>query len=470
MKKTKIIATLGPSTDKEGVLRGILEAGVDVVRFNMSHGDYAEHAGRMAQVKALREELGLPIAALLDTKGPEIRTGNFAEPVVLEEGQKFTLYTNDHPGDKDGCYITYAGLPRDVSIGQRILIDDGLVGMVVDSITDNEIRCTVQNGGKVSSHKGINCPETHFSMPYLSDKDRDDLSFGKEQGFDYIAASFVRCADDVRCLRYELDRIGWKSVKVISKIENAEGVANMDEIIALSDGIMVARGDMGVEIALEEIPVVQKQLIKKTVSVGKVVVTATQMLDSMIYNPRPTRAEATDVANAIYDGTTAIMLSGETAAGKYPVETVRTMASIAKRTESDIDYLKRFHNMQNIGDRTTTTAISHATVMTAQEIGAAAIVTLTESGFTARMVSRFMPRCLIIATTPNEGVCRQMNLLWGVMPMLVPEKNNTDELFAAAVEAAVKHDAIKRGDRLVLTAGLPLGSSGSTNMIKVQDV
>ncbi len=470
MRKTKIIATLGPSTDREGVLEQILKAGADVVRFNMSHGDHAQHAQRLAELRNISESLGMPVAALMDTRGPEIRTGVFPQPVVLQEGQKYTLTTRPVEGNEGICSISYAGLPEDISVGQRILIDDGLVGMTVDAVMDTEIVCTVHNTGKVSSNKGINCPGMHFSMPYVSNRDRADLQFGKEQDFEYIAASFVRSAEDVMALREELHKIGWTTVKIISKIENAEGVSNIDEIIQCSDAIMVARGDMGVEIALEELPAIQKDIIRKTVEKGRQVITATQMLESMINNPRPTRAEVTDIANAIYDGTSAIMLSGETAAGKYPVEAVETMARIAESTESDIDYKKRFHDIKTTAYKNITTAISHATVMTAHDLNIAAIVTVTESGWTARMVSRFRPECPIIAGTPNKRVWRQMNLSWGVTPVQIDEKESTTELFNAAAAAARQSGLVKSGDTVVITAGVPLGKTGNTNLIKVQEV
>lgn len=470
MRKTKIIATLGPSTDAEGVLRGIIEAGADVIRFNMSHGDHAQHAARMELLKSIRKEMGLPIATLMDTKGPEIRTGVFPEPVELTEGQKYTLTTRQLEGNIGICSISYAGLPDDVKPGQRILIDDGLVEMTVDAIVDTEIICTVLNSGRVSSNKGINCPGVHFSMPYISDRDRADLKFGMEQDFDYIAASFVRSAEDIAKLRAELDKIGWKGVKIIAKIENAEGVDNIDAIIEASDAVMVARGDMGVEIQLEEIPAIQKDMIKKTIQAGRQVVTATQMLESMIKNPRPTRAEVTDIANAIYDGTSAIMLSGETAAGKYPIEAVQTMSKIAETTENNINYEHRFHNMQIGDNRNITTAISHATVMTAHDLGSSAIVTVTESGWTARMVSRFRPKCHIIAGTPNERVWRQMNLSWGVYPVHMDEKTSTTELMQAAVDIAKRTGIVKLGDTVVITAGVPLGETGNTNLLKVSEI
>lgn len=469
-RKTKIIATLGPSTDAEGVVRELIESGVDVVRFNMSHGNHEQHRARFAQLDAIRRELGRPIAALLDTKGPEVRTGVFPEPATLVQGSKYTLTTRDVPGNEGICSISYPKLPKELAPGSRVLISDGLIELRVDAVVDTEIICTVINGGTISSNKGINCPGIHYSMPYLSERDRADLLFGKEMGFDYIAASFARSADDIRTLRAELERIGWHGVRIIAKIENAEGVANMQEILAVSDGVMVARGDMGVEIALEEIPILQKKLIKQTAGAGKQVVTATQMLESMIGNPRPTRAESTDVANAIYDGTSAIMLSGETAAGKYPVEAVRTMSTIATRTEADIHYQIRFKNFFDLDYRDITTAISHATVATSYDLGAKAIITVTKSGYTARMISRFRPACPIISCTPDERVWRQMNLSWGVKPMMIPEMTSTDDLFEAAVNAALESGLVSKGDVVVITAGVPIGVSGNTNLIRVATV
>ncbi|MBQ4313368.1 MAG: pyruvate kinase [Clostridia bacterium] len=470
MRKTKIIATLGPATDCEGVLQSIIEAGAEIVRFNMSHGDHAQHAARMAEVKRVREELGLPIATILDTRGPEIRTGLFAQPVILEDGQDFLLTTYERNGDETGCSISYAGLPGDVEVGQRILIDDGLVEMTVREFSDDEIVCTVVHGGKVSSNKGINCPGMHFSMPFLSEHDKADLLFGRSQGFDYIAASFVRSAGDIALMRAELERIGWNNVRIIAKIENDEGANHMEEIIAAADGVMVARGDMGVEIPFEEIPIIQKKIIKRTVLSGKQVITATQMLESMMNHSRPTRAEISDVANAIYDGTSVVMLSGETAAGKFPVEAVRTMVAIVERTENDIDYRGRYFKNPLGEFNNITTAISHATVMTAHDLGSSAIVTVTESGWTARMVSRFRPYCPIIACTPNRKVWRQMNMSWGVVPVMIEEKYSSDELLESAVKAALSSGIVQRGDSVVVTAGVPLGASGNTNMIRVVEV
>ena len=473
MRKTKIICTLGPATDDDNVLEKMMLAGMDVARFNFSHSSYDLHTKRLEQVIRLREKLSLPIAALLDTKGPEIRIGDFEseEGAVIKAGDEFILTTKECMGTAQKCYINYEGLPADVSVGTKILINDGLISMTVEKIDGCDIVCRVVDGGLLTNHKGVNVPGVSLNMPYLSSRDMADLQFGKESGFDFIAASFVRSATDVTILRNYIEAIGWKDVKIIAKIENSEGVENIDSIIEAADGIMVARGDMGVEIHFEQIPAIQKMIIQKVYEAGKIVVTATQMLESMITNPRPTRAEITDVANAIYDGTSAIMLSGESAVGAHPVEAVETMASIAKTTERDINYIKRFnHFYQQSGAKDITSAISHATVTTAHDLGASAIITVTKSGTTARMISKFRPHTQIIGATVSDKVWRQLNLSWGVKPVKCELKNNTDELFDHAVEVSLKANAIKRGEKVVITAGIPLGISGTTNMLKVQEV
>ncbi len=468
MRKTKIICTLGPSTDDEAVLRQLMLSGMDVARINMSHQNHEGHRARIAMVKKLREELGLPVAVLIDTKGPEIRLGAFKEPkVTLTAGETFVLTTRPVEGDDKTASISFDGLPADVRAGGRILIDDGLIELEVQKTTKTEIVCTVINGGVVSANKGINVPDVQLSMPFMSERDRADIAFACEEEADFIAASFTRRADDVLQIRQELERNNNHSIRIIAKIENAEGVANIDEILKVSDGIMVARGDLGVEIALEEIPNIQKTLIHKGYNAGLQVITATQMLDSMMKNPRPTRAETTDVANAIYDGTSAIMLSGETAAGAYPVEAVKTMARIAERTEQDINYRKRFSTRDVHDAPNVTNAISHATVTTAHDLGAAAIITVTKSGATARMISKFRPACPIICCTTNPITRRQMNLSWGVVPIMAEEKDNMDELFDHAVDCAVKAGYLSSGDLVVITAGAPLGVSGTTNLLKV---
>lgn len=468
MRKTKIICTLGPATDDINVLRELMLNGMDVARVNMSHQDHKAQKVRINAVKKLREELKLPVALLLDTKGPEIRTGVFnPNKVHLEKGQTFTLTTEDIVGDSTRCSISFKDLPKDVQNGSRILIDDGLIELRVTNITETDIECTVINGGVVSSNKGINVPGVRLSMPFISEKDRSDIKFAVEEGFEFIAASFTRTADDLRQLKAELEKNNCDTIRLIAKIENAEGVEKIDEIIDQSDGIMVARGDLGVEIPLEEIPIIQKELIKKAYNAGKQVITATQMLDSMMKNPRPTRAESTDVANAIYDGTSAIMLSGETAAGDYPIEALKTMARIAERTEDDIDYEGRFRKRDILERPNVTSAISHATCTTAHDLGAVAIMTVSKSGKTARMISKYRPNCPIISGTTDPTVLRQMNLSWGVIPLLMQEKDNTDELFEHVVEVAGEHGLVKNGDLVVITAGIPLGVSGTTNMLKV---
>ncbi len=471
LRKTKIVCTMGPNLFEKGLVRQLMLSGMDVARFNFSHDTHENHLKRYKEVCRLREELGLPVATMLDTKGPEIRTGDFADgKVVLDAGQLFTLTTEDVLGDETRVSVTYKNLPRDVRPGSSILIDDGLVGLTVEHVTDTEVCCRVNNGGAVSNHKGVNIPGAHLSMPFVSPKDRDDILFAVENGFDFIAASFTRNADDIMQIRHIMQEKGCDSIRIIAKIENMEGVQNIDEILRVADAIMVARGDMGVEIPLEDVPALQKMLIKKCVAVGKPVITATQMLDSMMKNPRPTRAEATDVANAIYDGTSAIMLSGETAAGAYPVEAVETMARIALRAEADIDYIARFARIQNQGSPDVTGAISHATVTSANDLKASAIITVTKSGQTARVISRFRPNCTIVGCTTSETVWRQLNLSWGVVPLIIDEEENTDDLFEHAVNAAQHAGLIKDGELVVLTAGVPLGIPGTTNLMKVHVV
>lgn len=473
MIRTKIICTLGPVTDNEDVLKKMIKAGMNVARFNFSHGNYESHTKRFNEVVKIRQQLCSPVATLLDTKGPEIRLGDFENPdgVEIKSGDTFVLTTRECLGDSTKAYINYDRLPDDVKRGTTILINDGLISLRVNQVTATEIECTVVDGGLLTNHKGVNVPDTDLNMPYLSQKDMNDLSYGAKMGFDFVAASFCRNATDVTIMRNYLDAIGWKDAKIIAKIENAQGVDNIDEIIKVSDGIMVARGDMGVEVAFEKIPAIQKMIIEKVYRAGKIVVTATQMLESMIENPRPTRAEITDVANAIYDGTSAIMLSGESAVGKYPVEAVETMVRIAQTTEADIDYKQRFdHFYQKAENTDITAAISHATVTTAHDLNAAAIVTVTKSGTTARMISKFRPFTPIVGATTDEKIYRQLVLSWGVIPVLCDEKQNTDELFDHAVEVSERINALKKGDLAVITAGIPLGISGTTNMLKVQVV
>lgn len=472
LRKTKIICTLGPATEDESVLRRLMQGGMNAARFNFSHCTHEDASKKLEAVIRLREELGLPIATILDTKGPEIRVKTFQNgPVQLRAGDTFTLTTREVEGDEKMVSITYQDLTKDLKAGARVLIDDGLVELRAEEVTDTDIVCTVINGGQVSNHKGINVPGTQLSMPFISEQDRADIIFGIEHGFDYIAASFTRSAKDILAIRSILKEYDCHSINIIAKIENMEGVDNIDEILRVVDGIMVARGDMGVEIPLEDVPVLQKQLIQKSYLAGKQVVTATQMLDSMIKNPRPTRAESTDVANAIYDGTSCIMLSGETAAGKYPVEALETMVRIAEKAEESINYIKRFNSRDNSDVAfDVTNAISHATCTTAHDLGAKAIVTVTKGGGTARQLSKFRPLYPIVGCTTQEHVWRQLNLSWGVVPMLIDEVEDTDVLFDRAVDAAERTGLVHSGDLVVITAGVPLGISGTTNMMKVHVV
>lgn len=472
MRKTRIVCTLGPSSNTYETVKALALAGMNVARFNFSHGTQESHLETFRVVSRVRSELHMPIATLLDTKGPEIRLKTFANgPVILKEGGLFTLTTREVPGDESIVSITHMNLPHDLGQQTRILIDDGLVELHVESKTETDIITRVVSGGQISDRKGVNVPGVRFSMPYISEKDKDDVLFGIRTGFDYIAASFVRGAEDVQALRQLLDENGGEHVRIIAKIENADGVAHIEEIIEASDAVMIARGDMGVEIPFEEIPIIQKRMIKAATMAGRQVITATQMLESMVHNPRPTRAEITDVANAIYDGTSATMLSGETASGKYPVEAVKTMARIAERAENDIDYRKRFlERSMAESSETITDAISHATCLIALNMHAAAIVTVTKSGTTAKMISRFRPNMPIIACTPDASTYRQLSLSWGVTPVLIGEERITDVLFEHAVDASVDTGIISKGDLVVLTAGVPLSISGTTNLIKVVHV
>ena len=470
MRKTKIICTIGPASESEERLRELMLAGMNVARFNFSHGSHEEHKAKFDRVIKVSSELKLPVATLLDTKGPEIRLKDIeGGKTELVSGQKFILTTEEILGNNEKVTITYKGLKDDINVGTTILIDDGLIEMVVDEINETDIICSVVNGGPISNHKGVNIPGAALSMPYISDVDRSDIMFGCDMDFDFLAASFVRCKEDILEVRKIIEEHG-SHMKIIAKIENTQGIRNLDEILEAADGIMVARGDMGVEIPMEEVPIVQKQMIKKAEALGKHVITATQMLESMIKNPRPTRAEATDIANAIYDGTTAIMLSGESAAGLYPVEAVKTMAKIAERTEEDIDYNSRLRRRKDIDNIDTTTAISHATCTTAMDLKASAIITVTISGFTAGMIARYKPSCPIIACSVSPRTCRQLNLAWGVTPIWIARESTAEDLFDEAVHAAEKEGYIKKGDKVVLTAGVPLGVSGRTNMIRVVEV
>lgn len=471
-KKTKIICTIGPSSENEVVLKELIENGLNVCRLNFSHGTHPEQQRKIDLIKKVREEMNQPVALLLDTKGPEIRTGLFdQEEILLEEGQHFILSTEDIVGNKERCSISYKGLVNDVKSGNTILIDDGLISLEVISVNETEIFCLVKNSGIIKNNKGVNVPNVKINLPAITKKDREDIVFGIQNGIDFIAASFVRKAADVLAIREILEEYNAEHIQIISKIENQEGVDNIDDILQVTDGIMIARGDLGVEIPTEEIPIVQKMIIKKCNLLSKPVITATQMLDSMIRNPRPTRAEVTDVANAIYDGTDTIMLSGETASGKYPVEALKTMSRIALRTESSLDYDKMMSERAKNRSVNVTNAISHATCTTAEDIGAAAIITATESGYTARMVSSYRPSQPIIGVVHDERVLRQLGIVWGIIPLNVNKRvDSTDELFKISIDASVEEGLINPGEVLVITAGVPLRKAGSTNLIKVHVV
>jgi len=470
IRKTKIVCTMGPNLFEKGLIADLMKAGMNVARFNFSHGSHESHKQYHDEVVRTAQELGLPVATLLDTKGPEVRVRSFKDGrVTLQPGQLFTLTTDEVEGDETRVSITYKNLPQDVKVGSAILIDDGLIGMQVEKIEGGNIICRVSNGGVVSNNKGVNIPNAHLSMPFISEKDRGDILFAIQEGFDFIAASFTRCADDILQIRRILQENGGNGISIIAKIENMEGVENIDEILRVVDGVMVARGDLGVEVPLEDVPALQKELIQRCLALGKPVITATQMLDSMIKNPRPTRAEATDVANAIYDGTSAIMLSGETAVGAYPVEAVKTMVKIALAAEADLKNIRGF-TRPHTASTDVTNAISHATVTSAQDLNASAIITVSMSGSTPRTISRYRPRSVIVGCTNNPRVWRQMGLYWGTVPLMIGTESNTDDLFEHAVDAAVEAGIVSDGELVVLTAGVPLGISGTTNLMKVHVV
>lgn len=470
IRKTKIVCTMGPNLFEKHLIAPLMKAGMNVARFNFSHGTYETHQHYYDEVCRIRDELGLPVATMLDTKGPEIRVRSFKNGrVTLKNGQLFTLTTDEVEGDEERVSITYKELPQDIAVGTSILIDDGLIGMQVERIDGADIVCRVLNGGVVSNNKGVNIPNAHLSMPFISEKDHQDILFAIKNGYDFIAASFTRCADDIMQIRHILQENNCHTINIIAKIENMEGVENIDEILRVVDGVMVARGDLGVEVPLEDVPSLQKKLIQRGIAAGKPVITATQMLDSMIKNPRPTRAEATDVANAIYDGTSAIMLSGESAVGAYPVEAVETMVRIALRAEADMDYIRRF-SRDTSASTDVTNAISHATVTSAHDLNASAIITVTKSGSTARILSRYRPSCVIVGCTTEKHVWRQLALSWGTVPLMIAEESNTDDLFEHAVDAAVQNGLVHDGELVVLTAGVPLGISGTTNLMKVHVV
>ena len=471
MRKTKIICTLGPACDSEETLEQLILSGMDAARFNFSHGTHETHAALLTRFKRVRDSLGRPVATILDTKGPEIRIRSFGcERVELADGDRFTLTTREIEGDAHQVSVTYGNLHRELQPGCHVLIDDGLVDLEVEEIQGQDVLCRVVTGGPLSNHKSINIPGVSIALPALTDKDREDLRFAVDNDFDFVAASFVRRAADVAEIRSVLDSFGGQGVGIIAKIENREGVENLDAIADAANGIMVARGDLGVEIPAYEVPGVQKRMIKSAIHKGKVVITATQMLDSMIRNPRPTRAEVSDVANAVFDGTSCVMLSGETASGKHPVEALQTMVSIVEAAEGGIDYWKRFRNTVFDHTSSISDAISHTSCLTAMDLGATAILTATQSGYTARMISRFRPGCSVAALTTTERVRRQLAISWGVAPFLSGNVDSTDRLFSLCVDTAKKEGLIQSGDTVVITAGVPLSSSGTTNLIKAQVV
>ena len=471
IRKTKIVCTMGPNLFEKHLIAPLMKAGMNVARFNFSHGTYETHQHYYDEVCRIRDELGLPVATMLDTKVPEIRVRSFKNGrVTLQNGQLFTLTTDEVEGDEERVSITYKELPQDIAVGSSILIDDGLIGMQVERIDGADIVCRVLNGGVVSNNKGVNIPNAHLSMPFISEKDHQDILFAIKNGYDFIAASFTRCADDIMQIRHILQENNCHTINIIAKIENMEGVENIDEILRVVDGVMVARGDLGVEVPLEDVPSLQKKLIQRGIAAGKPVITATQMLDSMIKNPRPTRAEATDVANAIYDGTSAIMLSGESAVGAYPVEAVETMVRIALRTEADINYISRLRARNTNEKPSITDAISHTACLMAGDLNATSIVTVTKSGRTARMISKYRPQSPIIGGCMSDKVCRQLNLSWGVIPVLCEEYESMDVLFFHAMKEATRILNLEVGDNVIMMGGKLSGITGNTNMIKFETI
>ncbi|MCR5216155.1 MAG: pyruvate kinase [Lachnospiraceae bacterium] len=473
MKRTKIICTMGPNTNDREVMKQLALNGMDIARFNFSHGDHEEQKGRVDLLKSVREEIGLPIAMLLDTKGPEIRTGAMKEDkkVTLVAGNTFTLTTREVFGDDTIAQITYTDLPKDVVPGSTILIDDGLIELRVQSIQGEDIICEIINGGELGQKKGVNVPDVEIHLPSITEKDKADILFGIEQGYDFIAASFVRNAQCIRDIK-EILRAHDSDIKIIAKIENRQGIDNIDEIIEVADGIMVARGDMGVEIPAEEVPHVQKMIIRKCNERFKPVITATQMLDSMMRNPRPTRAEVTDVANAIYDGTDVVMLSGETAQGKYPVEAVKMMSHIAESTEANLDHSVFMDHFKAHSKQTVSGAVSYASVTTAENLNATAIIAPTISGFTARIISKYKPSMQVIGLSPSESVLRKMQMYWGVKPLKSIPETSTDDIIRHAIETSEDYGYIHEGDTVVVTAGVPTEKNsyarkGITNVMRV---
>ncbi len=468
MRKTKIICTIGPATESEEMIKQLIQNGMNVARLNFSHGSHEEHRKKIETIKKVRDELGVAVGIMLDTRGPEVRIGTFKNnSVKLTAGQSFILTTDESEGSEKIVSINCKNLPNDINIGSSILIDDGLIELKVLGKNETQIICRVLNDGVLSGKKSVNIPGIMLNIPFVSEKDHADLLFGVEMQVDFIAASFTRCAEDIIELKRVLENAGGENIQIIAKIENSDGVSNADEILDVCDGVMIARGDMGVEIPFEELPNIQKSLINKCYRTGKRAITATQMLNSMIDNPRPTRAETTDVANAVYDGTSAVMLSGETATGKYPIESLVAMSKIAERAELDIDYIEKLKNMNSLPYPGVTKAISHATCSTAHELCAAAIITFTKTGRTARMISSYRAECPIISCTADRDVYNKLSISWGVIPLMAEEQSSTDALFEHAVNRALGAGLIKNGDLVVITAGVPLGISGSTNILKV---
>lgn len=471
MRRTKIICTLGPASDSEATIKDLITTGMDAARFNFSHGTHESHLATLQKLKRVRDGMGAAVATILDTKGPEIRVRRFEKgQAALQEGDDFTLTTEEIAGTDVRVSVSYENLHNELAPGNRILIDDGMVELVVSELCGRDIRCRVENGGVVSNNKSINIPDVDIRLPALTAQDREDLRFAVEQDFDFVAASFVRTAQDVRDIRDWLDLCGGREVQIIAKIENRQGVENLPEIIGAADGIMVARGDLGVEIPACEVPILQKRMIAETIRQGKPVITATQMLDSMIRNPRPTRAEISDVANAVFDGTSCVMLSGETANGKYPVEAVATMAETLAAAEAATDYWSEFRKIAYRGARDISEAITHACCLTAQDLSAPAIITATQSGYSARNICRFRPACPIYAMTTTERVRRRLAISWGVQPFLVGNVDSTDQLFTLCVRRAREAGVVEPGQIVVITAGIPIGIGGSTNLIRVQRV
>ncbi len=469
-RHTKVICTIGPASQNSGILAELIRAGMNVARLNMSHGTIEEHRVRLRAVREAAIRTGVPVGIMLDLKGPEIRIGTFpGGSTTLREGQEFIFFTRPAPLGPDRVFVNHPGLTRDVEPGISMMLDDGNILMEAIEVQPDRVRCLVRSGGVLSDHKKINLPGRSVSLPALSDKDREDIRFGVREGADFIAASFVRQASDVLAVRTVIESAGG-NLQVIAKIESREGLENLEEILKVADGLMVARGDLGVELPPEEIPLHQKRMISRCNALGKPVITATQMLESMVRHPRPTRAEASDVANAIFDGTDAVMLSAESAVGSYPLEAVRMMDRIARQTEEALDFRQIMAERALAAPKTVTEAISHATVTTAHDLAASSIITLTSSGYTARMVAKYRPEPPVIAVTTSPEAVRALTLVWGVTPITQEVRSGTDEMIQGAINASIASGMVKIGDLVVLSAGVPAGIQGTTNLIKVQTV